>query len=265
MPSPFPGMDPYLESQPFWGDLHSSMIAVMKGELNRRLPENYTAWSDIYIWLHEPDAETRKGKPDVFFATASKAKKPRSVATLPAPSTTILPAVRREGNRYLKIKEVRSERVVTVIELLSPTNKEPGEDRDAFQAKRNEYLANRTNIVEIDLLRAGLRLPLGEPPPERSDYYALVCRAVDFPKTALWTFSVRQPLPEIAVPLNPVDGYVSLPLQKCFTAAYELGSYPKAVDYRRPPRVSLSDADAEWARQLLDARSSRPRRGSRMN
>jgi hypothetical protein len=237
MPSPFPGMDPYLEAQPFWGDLHSSMITVMKGELNRRLPASYTAWSDTYIWLHEPDAETRKGKPDVFFTSAS----------------TILPAVRREGNRYLKIKEVRSERVVTVIELLSPTNKEPGEDREAFQAKRNEYLANRTNIVEIGLLRAGMRLTLGEPPPAQSDYYVLVCRAIDFPKTALWTFSVRDSLPEIAVPLHPKDGYVTLPLQRCFAAAYDFGSYPRAVDYRRPPRIPLSDADEAWARDLLNA------------
>src|SRR5687768_1818589 len=125
MPSPFPGMDPYLEGPPFWSDLHGSLLSSIKAELNRLLPENYSVWSDIYVWLHEPDFETRRGKAD----------------TLAAPATSILPAVRREGNKYLKIKEVQSDRVITVLEFLSPANKTPGVDHDAFLAKRNEYLA----------------------------------------------------------------------------------------------------------------------------
>ncbi len=248
MPSPFPGMDPYLEAQPFWGDLHSSMITMMKAELNRRLPPNYSAWSDIYVWLHEPDAESRRTKPDVF-VTSTETSNGGAVAMLPAPATSILPAVRREGNKYLKIKEVGSGRVVTVVELVSPSNKSPGEDRDAFLAKRNEYLATKTNIVEIDLLRQGQRLPLGDPPP-KSDYYAFVCREIDFPKTAIWPISVRDPLPEIAVPLNAADGYVVLPLQACFDAAYDLGSYRKSVDYSKPPLISLRSGDSEWAAHI---------------
>src|SRR5207248_9608925 len=125
------------------------------------------------------------------------------VATLTAPTTTLLPAVRREGNKYLKIKEARSDRLITVIEFLSPANKTPGADRDAFLAKRNEYLATKTNIVEIDLHRTGRRMPMGEPAPPTADYYVFVCRAADFPKTGIWPFSVRHPLPEIPIPLKP--------------------------------------------------------------
>src|SRR5438093_11704247 len=103
MPSPFPGMDPYLEAQPFWGVLQGSLIAAMKAALKHRVPPEYTIWSDIHTWLHEPDAESRLVKPDVFLASQSEGDAP--TATLTAPVTTILPAMRREGNKYLKIKE----------------------------------------------------------------------------------------------------------------------------------------------------------------
>lgn len=252
MPSPFPGMDPYLEVQPYWADLHTTMISVMKAELNRRLPEHYSAWSDIYVWLHEPDAQSRRSKPDVFVTSPENAEGGR-VATLPAPATSILPAVRREGNKYLKIKETRSGRVVTVIELISPANKEAGPDRDAFLSKRNDCLASKTNIVEIDLLHEGQRLPAGDPPPA-SDYCVLVCRAIDFPKTALWPFSIRQPLPEIAVPLNPADGFLALSLKKCFDEAYDQGSYRKSVEYDTPPAVAMNANDREWAANVAASR-----------
>jgi len=244
-------MDPYLEAQPFWNNLHTSMIVMMQSELKRRLPPNYTVWSDIYIWLHEPDAETRRGKPDDFVTSQAGAAHGSSLLTLPAPSTTMLPAIRREGNKYLKIKELRSERVITVLELLSPANKTSGEDYDAFLAKRKEYLATRTNVVEIDLHRTGKRMPLGKPAPPPADYYAFVSRASDFPQTAIWPFSVRDPLPEVAVPLKPEDGFIMFPLKAAFDAAYDLGPYDTAVDYTRPPRIPLKGKDALWVRTLL--------------
>jgi hypothetical protein len=251
MPSPFPGMDPYLESPPFWGDLHGSMLSAIKGQLKDRLPRGYSVWSDVYVWLHEPDAETRRGKPDDFVTSEHHSGSGLGVGTLPAPRTSLLPAIRREGNKYLKIKEVRSDRVITVIEFLSPANKKPGPDRDGYLAKRNEYLATGTNIVEIDLHRTGRRMPMGKPKPPPADYYVLVCQAVDFPKTGIWPFSVRDPLPDIPVPLKPRAGFVTLPLKTCFDAAYEQGPYDSEVDYARPPRIRLHGADAAWAEQTV--------------
>lgn len=250
MPSPFPGMDPYLESPPFWGDLHISVLSAVKGELKRRLPRGYSVWSDIYVWLHEPDAESRRGKPDDFITSTKRSDASNGVATLPAPTTTLLPAVRREGNKYLKIKEVRSDRVITVLEFLSPANKAQGDDRDAFLAKRNEYLATKTNLVEIDLHRTGKRMPMGKPKPPRADYYVLICQAVDFPRTGIWPFSVRDPLPDVPVPLKPEHGFVTLPLQTCFEIAYDQGPYDTEVDYTKPPRIRLHGADAIWAAQI---------------
>lgn len=251
MPSPFPGMDPYLEAQPFWTVLHSTLITGMMSELKGNLPPGYSVWSDVYIWLHEPSAEKRLGRPDVLVAEKQKGRSNGATVTLPAPRSSMLPAVRREGSKYLKIKEIRSDRVVTVIELISPDVKRPGEDRDAYLAKRNEYLATGTNLVEIDLHRTGDRLPMGKPKPPAADYYVLVCRAVDFPRTALWPLSVREPLPDVPIPLKPEDGVVMLPLQSCFTWAYDQGPYDREVDYTQPPRVPLTGRDATWARNLV--------------
>jgi hypothetical protein len=255
MPSPFPGMDPYLEAQPFWSPLHANLITLMQGELQKRVPRKYSVWSDRYIWLHEPDARTRtkRFEPDVFLSEEPGSREAKTgVAIYSAPATSLLPAIRRKGNRYLKIMEARSDRVVTVVELLSPANKRNGDDREAYLAKRNEYLATGTNLVEIDLHRTGRRMPLGKPRPPEADYYGLICRAVDFPKTAIWPFSVRDPLPEIPIPLKPEDGYVILPLQCCFDVAYDIGPYAKEVDYAKAPKVPLKKAEVSWAKKLLE-------------
>jgi hypothetical protein len=252
-------MDPYLESQPFWSVLHGSMIQAMMGELKKRVPRGYSVWSDIYVWLHEPDAETRRGKPDTFVSgTRTARQSATSTASINAPAHSILPAVRREGNKYLLIKETRSDRVITAIELLSPANKKRGNFREAYLGKRNEYLATGTNLVEIDLLRSGLRMPLGKPRPPEADYYVIVCRADEFPRTDIWPFSVREPLPEIPVPLKPEHGHVLLPSQSCLDWSYDQGPYENKVNYAGPPRVRLGKADAEWARTLVRGLGNRP-------
>src|SRR3954453_7553742 len=107
MPSPFSGMDPYLEAQPYWADFRPAMIIAMKATLQKLVPPGYTVWSDIHVWLHEPDAKTRLRamKQDTFVARdAVHGESSQRVKTLAAPATSRLPAVRRTGPRYLKIK-----------------------------------------------------------------------------------------------------------------------------------------------------------------
>ena len=105
MPSPFPGMDPYLEAQPYWSTLHANLITAMQGELKKRVPRNYSVWSDVYIWLHEPDAKTRAKRlePDVFLSEEHGVSATKT-AELIAPANSLLPAIRRKGNRYLKTR-----------------------------------------------------------------------------------------------------------------------------------------------------------------
>lgn len=254
MPSPFPGMDPYIEPSKLWGDFHGSMLAEIRAQLNSRLPQRYSATIDLYVWLHEPEARKRARtvKPDVYVSEQPRGSKRGSRAVLTAaPTTIMLPAVERHEHKHVLISDQDSNRVVTAIELLSPNNKDAGPDRDAYLLKRNEYLASRVNVVEIDLLRGGPRLPLSEPAPARSDFYVLVCRAWEFPQAALWPFTMREPFPAAPIPLSQDSAEVTLDLGQCAAQAYDKGRYTTKLKYDRPLRPRPSRTDATWIHKLL--------------
>ncbi len=257
MPSPFPGMDPYLESPEIWRDCHLTLVIAMRAQLNAVLPKNYLAAADRYVWIHEPEAEQRARvvAPDVYVVdrggeTSATQSLIASGAT-PATATVVLPAIQREGNKFLKIIESKSRRLVTVVELLSPSNKHAGPDREAYLSKRIDYLTAGVNFVEIDLLRGGIRLPLGQPFPESSHYYVLVARATQWPNADAWFFSVRDPFPIVPVPLLPGDTECSLNLRDCLDRAFEEGRYAEELSYGSPPQPPLSSADSDWANALL--------------
>ncbi|MFO0810916.1 MAG: DUF4058 family protein [Gemmataceae bacterium] len=256
MPSPFPGMDPYLEDPARWADLHGALIYAIRAALTPLLPERYSAGVDQYVWLHEPDLETRRRlvQPNVFVTDetgtdAAGTSAATALAALAAPAVSTLPVVRRTGPRYVRITDPERRRVVTVIELLSPSNKDTAGDRDLYLAKRNEYLATGVNLVEIDLLRAGERLPLGDPAPVPGDYYVVVSLADAFPHVGVWSFTVRDPLPVVPVPLGGADPAVRIDLRVCLDRAYDDARY--RIDYDRPPTPRLRKPDAAWARDLL--------------
>jgi hypothetical protein len=248
-------MDPYLERPDVWSNVHLSLIIYMKDALNVSLPPGYSAVADRYVWIHEPEAQQRtRVKPDIIVqrphATVSKPTNASPVGTLTQPKQRVLPAVKREGEKFLKILDTRSRRVVTAIELLSPSNKQPGPDREAFLTKRAECLNASVNLVEIDLHRTGQRLPLGDAPIE-SDYYAMVCRAADAPKADVWEFSLRDRLPRIPIPLISREEEPLLDLSDCFATFYDRSRHFEDIDYTQPCDPPLSDADAQWARDLL--------------
>ena len=112
---------------------------------------------------------------------------------------------------FVEIRDRQGRDLVTVIELLSPTNKRPGPDREQYLAKRRQLLASGVHLVEIDLLRGHPRLPLDDLPP--CDYYVMVSRAEERPQAGLWPLGLRDPLPPIPVPLRAADPDASLDLQ----------------------------------------------------
>jgi hypothetical protein len=250
-------MDPYLEDPWLWPDLHLTLMVCIRAALTRTLPRGYSALVDRYVWVQEPETEgrTRLGKPDVFLTEESLSREGSAAAALAAPVEVVLPLVTEKGSPYLKIVDQRSRRLVTVLELLSPANKTAGKDRDAFLLKYYEYLGTRLNLVEIDLLRKGERVPWGMPPGPSADYYVMVSRAEDRPRAHVWPFSVRNPLPVIPVPLNPADGDIGLALRDCLDVAYDSASYDRELDYTQPPNPPLDGPDATWARQLLANRA----------
>lgn len=256
MPSPFPGMDPYLERPDLWPDVHMALILFMRLKLHTTLPERYSTSAEKYVWIHEPEAEQRTTvAPDVYVADhGTPVTVSRTGNSAIAPMQTVLPAVQREGNKYLKILDAASNRVVTVIEVLSPANKRPGPDRDAYLNKRIDYLVAGVNVVEIDLLRGGQRPPLGKALAPETDYYVMVCRASEMPAAGVWSFSVRDAIPSIPIPLLPDDADQAVDLKACLDQAYDNFRYDKHINYAGPADPALRAEDVAWAKALTAQR-----------
>jgi hypothetical protein len=263
MPSPFPGMDPYLEGS-LWSDVHATLIPEIRSTIAAQLPEGYIARIDQYVWVQDVDTQEKwlRGKPDAFVVESGSRPTKHGAAVAVAEPTAYVtfPASKRTGNRVIKIIDQMARRVVTVIDLLSPANKTPGEDRTFYLDKRKEYLATDTNLVEIDLLRDGDRLPMGKPKPQPADYYILVSRAEDYPRVAVWALTVRDPLPTIPIPLKDGDPDVSLALRPCLDRAYDDARYGDEIDYAQPPDPPLREPDAEWAREFLKKHARRAKK-----
>jgi hypothetical protein len=171
-----------------------------------------------------------------------------------APAEVFTPtAVDEVRQRYLEIRDRQSKRVVTVVELLSPSNKDPGDGRDQYWNKTRLLLnTTYTGLVEIDLLRGGPRLPWGNLPT--CDYYAIVSRAearqLDPPRAAVWPIRLRDPLPPIPIPLLPGEPEPMLDLQSIIHHIYDAAGYQLFI-YESDPEPPLAPADAVWAAQVL--------------
>jgi len=273
MPSPFPGMDPYLESPEIWPDFHDAFAAQIRNELNRTLPPPYYARletrPEIGIIGGEP---LRRIVPDV---TVQRPARPQvqasgeSVAVVDGPRTEAAEGIKiwvpaePIRHHFIEVRDSqRSHVLVTLIEIVSPANKRPGVDRRAYQEKQREVLDSDASLIEIDLLRGGEPIVGGmhvseklselEPKP---DYVVVISRAWQRgAKLAheLFPFTVRDPLPCIPVPLREGEQEVPLDLQYVFTLAYDSGPYRRgAVDYAQPPDPPLPPEQADWAAALL--------------
>ena len=256
MPSPFPGMDPYLEDPDLWPDFHLTFLIALRAALNQVLPAPYIARADRHVWVDDPEGESQLlGRPDIYVADPLDAQRDLETATaLAAPVTASLPYPARKGQPFLKVFDTRQHRVVTAIELLSPSNKKSGKDRDAYLNKRADYLASQINLVEMDLLRSGERPPVDKPLPP-ADYYIIVSRAADFPRVGVWPLSVRDSLPTVPFPLGAAEEPVFLPLRPSMDRAFDEAGYVEEIDYHQPPTPPLNDADAAWAVDLLAGRA----------
>lgn len=249
--TPFPGMDPYLEHPALWTDVHNSLIAAIRDALSPAVAPDYYIGLERRAYLLKPDDIVFVGRPDVAVV---KERIPIAAVTAPILNGVLevdVPMSDEVGEDYLEIREVKSGRLVTLIELLSPTNKVSKDGRQQYLEKRSQILITRTNLVEIDLLRGGEMMPVISE-PTTSHYRILISRGHRRPRAQLYGFSLRQPIPEIAIPLLPHEQDVPLDLNEILHSLYHRARFDLRVDYRAPAVPPLDEEDAHWAKSLFD-------------
>ncbi|HUE72390.1 MAG TPA: DUF4058 family protein [Pirellulaceae bacterium] len=254
MPSPFPGMDPFLEDQE-WEDFHATFNTVMREELAPGVEPRYIVRVERRVYVEHGlgnDDQVRWGDVAVLASgdpTPIAVAEPKARAAI-EPVECILPMPQERRETFLVIRERETMEVVTVIETLSPANKRSSSDgRGQYLAKREEGLQSRTNLVELDLLRGGQRLPMRKMPP--GDYYAIVSRGHKRPRADVFRWTLRQPLPAIPIPLKKGEPEVEVDLQQVFNTVYDRARYQLSVNYAAPLDTPLSESDAAWAQSLV--------------
>ena len=257
MPTPFPGMDPYLERPGFWEEVHTRLIVAIADNLSPAVMPRYRVGVErrTYLTVTESAKELSVGKPDVLViqsrGNGGLALTPSPIAVAP-PQVADLPMPEEVIERYLTVREVASNKVITVIEILSPSNKLPGVGRDQYERKRLQVLGSQTNLVEIDLLRVGEPLPMWVRGGNvASDYRIVISRSPQRPRADVYLFGVREPIPNFPIPLRPGENEPVLPLNQILHALYNRAGYDLAIDYSQPAEPPLSEEITAWAENLL--------------
>ena len=262
MPSPFPGMDPYIEDPEIWGDFHQNLPAEIQGRINPLIRPRYVARLIPYTTYETVEIERPRGiRPDVGVWEQQRAarmlREARAVLT-PAPVTSTVELEFPLEIVSVEIQKRDTLELVTAIEILSPVNKKRGHPAyDHYLKKRRDLLYSQVHLIEIDLLRGGTRPPLVNPVP-RAPYYITLARVEQRPQVAVWPLQFQDRLPVIPIPLLRPDPDVPLDLQAAVASVYERGGYADLVDYRKDvPPPALAEEESRWVEEHLRAKQMR--------
>jgi Protein of unknown function (DUF4058) len=206
MPSPFPGMDPYLEQPVFWSEFHNRLVVAIADAIVPSLLPRYYVGVETRTYRDHDDGELL----------------PQEV-TLPVSSET--------KERYLEVREAGTDAVIAVIEVLSPKNKRKGDGRVADEAKRQKTLDSASHLVEIDLLRSDS--PMAMQGATGTDYRILVSRSERRPKAELYGFTLQEAIPSFPLPLKLPSEVVMVELQAIVQGVYDRGGYAVRIDYQQ--------------------------------
>jgi len=256
MRSPLPGMNPYLEQPELWSSVHSRLIVAIADALADILSQDYRIEIEKRTYWHdETGDDVLIGIPDIsLLSRVNSADTNKSVAvaerTSIQPTKILLTAPEEVTERYLEIREAKTGKVITAIEILSPKNKRTGEGKEAYLRKRRKVLQTQTHLIEIDLLRINSSFLYHYIPT--SDYRILISRSHERPSADLYAFSVRDRIPDIPIPLRPNEIEPVLDLQTILHQIYQRGRYDMAIDYAQQPEPPLNEVDLIWAKELVN-------------
>jgi Protein of unknown function (DUF4058) len=259
----FPGMDPYLEDPQLWPGAHHAIIVYIRDHLRPLIRPRYIAAVEERVYLEGPDREVI---PDVWVrrGLAESAARPHSasqsvVAVLEeeTPLLVKVPALEIHETYITILDRMSGQKIVTVIEVVSPTNKYAGPGRKSYLTKQEEVLASDAHLVEIDLLRTGPHvLAIPEPIARRRageyDYLSCVNRSKeDREEYELYPARLRNKLPRVLIPLAGDDPDVRLEIQAVLNQTYDAGDYRDRIDYRKPCTPPLPSEDQAWADERI--------------
>jgi hypothetical protein len=272
-------MDPYLELPARWRGVYTQLIVAIAHAVQPQLPRPYHAFIEERIyWVDASETEqldamgigdllvTRRGhdshggngRNGNTRGLIQHEEQPRQPGVL----TVEMPRSIEVTERYIEVRVIETEELITVIEVLSPTNKRRGEGRQQYERKRAAVVRSLTSLVEVDLLRAGTPPEIlrdGRPLEREAlgDYRVLISRGYAQPRADLHVRTLREALPTFPVPLQRGEAEPLVDLQNVHDTVYDQGMYERILDYRREPVPPLSPEDAAWADALLKAHGLR--------
>jgi hypothetical protein len=259
-------MDPYLEHPGDWQGFHTALLVHLQEGLAARVGAAYRVKLEQKLYIKQDEDDPGPRRPFAV-ADVGVVPHPRPAAggvavaaepTAPVVGVIPLPAGVRRPRRWLTIRDKAGRRVVTVVELLSPTDKRLGPDRENYLAKRARLLGSAASLVEIDLLRGGHRTPVEGRPV--CDYCVVVSRPGRRPAADIWAWGVRDPMPVVPIPLRDGEAEPVIDLRAVLDQCYDAGRLGDGL-YDDPPEPSLAASDAAWAATLLPPRRRRRRPG----
>jgi hypothetical protein len=246
-------MNPFFEQR--WRDAHATLITYVRDALQESLPQDLVAVTEEEVVTIGGAASTRAFRPDVqvrdpWTPGGSDDWRLAEEATIPAPIHVFMDD---EVERWIEIRDDVG-RLITVIELLSPSNKLEGRERDRYDAKRRFFLGGGANLVEIDLVRQGKSIFADRIREMMRQAVACYCvcvfRAAQPHGREIYPVRLRERLPAIRIPLRSTDTDVVLDLQPLIDKCHERGRYHR-LDYRRDLGPPLGADDAQWMNERL--------------
>jgi hypothetical protein len=221
MPSPFPGMDPYLEDESLWTPFQHQLVASLYQILLPGLVDRYRARIQT-----------------------------RSYVTEEPLFTSIIRQERHE--EFIEIRQRTDGRLITLVDIASPINKTLSQGRAAYLETRRLARSQGASIVEIDLsLQGKPLLEYSRDGLPEWDFAVTVTRCSQPERYEIYTSTLAKRLPRFKVPLAADDRDTVLDLQATFTRAFDQGNFSSRIDYSRDASVRMPDTHREWIEQWL--------------